>query len=163
MQKRLITIIFLIVALFCTASIPAQAQDSPIQLALVTPIQIFPEDYSITGIRFNLLYGRNVAVTGVDFGLINHTTSGETVGVQWGAIGLADGDFVGWQDNIVNVVRNDFEGLQWGLINYANHASGLQFGLVNYAITLQGLQIGLVNVIKQGGQFPVFPIINWSF
>jgi hypothetical protein len=164
MLNRSFALCLLFVVGLCAASIPAQAQeDSPIQLALFTPIQIFPENYSISGVRLNLLYGRNVAVTGVDFGLINHTTSGETVGFQWGGIGLADGDFVGWQDNVVNVVRNDFEGFQWGLVNYANHASGFQLGLVNYAVTLHGLQIGLVNVIKQGGQFPVFPIINWSF
>ena len=40
---------------------------------------------------------------------------------------------------------------------------GLQVGVVNYAQSMRGLQIGLVNIIKQGGQFPVFPIVNWSF
>ena len=41
--------------------------------------------------------------------------------------------------------------------------NGVQLGLVNYAGTMHGLQIGLVNIIKQGGAFPVFPIVNWSF
>jgi len=30
-------------------------------------------------------------------------------------------------------------------------------------VSMKGLQIGLVNIIRQGGQFPVFPIVNWSF
>jgi len=38
----------------------------------------------------------------------------------------------------------------------------LMLGFVNYAETMKGLQIGLINVIRQGGQFPVFPIVNWS-
>jgi hypothetical protein len=32
-----------------------------------------------------------------------------------------------------------------------------------YAQRLHGVQIGLINIIKTGGQFPVFPIVNWSF
>jgi hypothetical protein len=49
------------------------------------------------------------------------------------------------------------------LVNYAENMNGFQLGLVNYAQTAKGLQIGLVNIIRQGGQFPVFPIVNWSF
>ena len=157
---------YVIVLLLLTCALsasPAAAQDRPVQLALVTPIQLFPDDYSITGIRLNLLYGRNLYVTGLDLGLVNHATSGVSTGYQTGLVGLVDQDFVGWQHNAFNVVEGDFQGLQWGVVNYSRHANGLQLGLVNYAVTLKGLQIGLVNVIKQGGQFPVFPIVNWSF
>lgn len=141
----------------------AQAQDRPFQLALFSPIQIYPPNYEISGIRLSLIYGKNANVTGVDWGLINHTTTGQSVGWQLGVVGLVEADFMGWQDNWVNIVQGNFQGLQWGVVNSANHASGLQFGLVNYARTLHGLQIGLINIIKQGGQFPVFPIVNWSF
>jgi hypothetical protein len=48
-------------------------------------------------------------------------------------------------------------------MNYAGYANGLQLGIVNYAERMNGLQIGFINIIQQGGQFPVFPIINWSF
>jgi hypothetical protein len=48
-------------------------------------------------------------------------------------------------------------------VNYADHMSGFQLGLVNYARSAKGLQVGLANIIKQGGKFPVFPIVNWSF
>ncbi|MBU3955872.1 hypothetical protein KJ633_05370 [bacterium] len=50
-----------------------------------------------------------------------------------------------------------------GVVNYANSAKGLQLGVINYAVSLKGLQIGLINIIRQGGMFPVFPIVNWSF
>ena len=83
--------------------------------------------------------------------------------MQFGLIGLVEGDFSGWQGTAGNITKGTAEGLQWGVVNYAGHASGLQLGLVNYALSMKGLQIGLVNIIKQGGQFPVFPIVNWSF
>lgn len=150
----------LVAALF---PMQAQAQSKFFQLSLVTPVQIFPERTPIEGIRLNLLYGRNVSVQGLDVGLVNHTTTGHFKGVQWGMVGIADADFDGFQDNAVNVVKGRVEGFQWGIVNYAVSASGFQLGLVNYAGTMHGLQIGLVNIIGQGGAFPVFPIVNWSF
>ena len=144
-------------------STPVQAQNRPIQIALVAPVQIFPEENRISGIRLNLIYGRNVSITGLDFGLINHTTTGESKGIQFGMVALVDSDFMGWQDNWVNVTKGRFEGFQSGTVNYAKNMNGFQFGLVNYAERMKGLQIGLVNIIRQGGAFPVFPIVNWSF
>jgi hypothetical protein len=163
MAKRSYYLLCLFVLLTILISAPVQAENRPIQLALVTPIQIFPEDYSINGVRLNLLYGRNVSVSGLDIGLVNHTTTGTFKGLQYGLVGLADSDFLGWQDCVVNVTSGRCEGLQYGLVNYARNMSGLQLGLVNYAKNMKGLQIGLVNIIRQGGQFPVFPIVNWSF
>jgi hypothetical protein len=142
---------------------PARAEQRPIQLSLVTPIQIFPETDPISAVRFNFIYGRSVSVSGLDFGLANHTTTGLSKGLQWGAVNLADAEFLGVQLGFANVTQGNVEGLQWGFINYANYANGLQLGFINYARSMKGIQIGLVNVIKQGGQFPVFPIVNWSF
>lgn len=142
---------------------PALAQQKPIQLALFSPIQLVPEDNAISGIRLSLLYGKNTHVTGLDWGLVSHSTWGKSAGVQFGLVGLVDADFTGWQNNVVNITNRRFEGFQWGFVNYAGHVSGFQLGFVNYARSMKGLQIGLVNIIKQGGQFPVFPIVNWSF
>lgn len=142
---------------------PTMAEEKPVQLALLNPVQMFPDTTPIAGLRLSLLYGRNVSLTGVDLGLVNHTTTGPFLGYQWGGVGLAESDFTGWQNCWVNVTKGKMEGFQWGFVNYANHASGFQLGIVNYAVTMHGLQIGLVNIIKTGGQFPVFPIINWSF
>lgn len=161
-KRQIIALVFVALSIIAVAA-PAMAENRPIQLALFAPIQIFPEGTAISGIRLSLIYGKNTTVTGVDWGLINHNTIGQSVGWQAGLVGLVEGDFMGWQDNFVNVVKGDFEGLQWGFVNSANHAGGLQLGFVNYARTLNGLQIGLVNIIKQGGAFPVFPIVNWSF
>jgi len=163
MTVRSCLLLGLVISMAVLMAAPVFAQNKPIQLALVTPIQIFPEDTPIGGVRLNLLYGRNVKVSGIDLGLVNHTTTGMSVGWQYGLVGVNDADFLGFQDCVVNVTKGRCEGLQWGFVNYTGEMSGLQLGFVNYAVTMKGLQIGLVNIIKQGGQFPVFPIVNWSF
>lgn len=148
---------------FGASAVQGSEEEMPVQLALVTPIQIFPEETPIKGLRLSFIYGRSSRVTGLDWGLISHTTAGMSKGVQIGLVGLNEADYLGLQATSFNITRGDFEGFQWGVINYAGHANGFQLGIVNYAVTLKGLQIGLVNIIKQGGQFPVFPIVNWSF
>jgi len=65
--------IFSLVLLY-SLSVDVIAQEKPVQLSLVTPIQIVPEDQSLKGFRFNLLYGKNASVSGLDIGLVNRTT-----------------------------------------------------------------------------------------
>ena len=149
MTKKYSIVLGLAVLTFILISTPVQAQNQPIQIALFTPIQIFPEDNTIEGLRLNLVYGRNASVNGLDIGMFNHITKGVSKGVQFGVLGLVDADFTGLQFNIVNVTRGKFEGLQLGFVNFAG--------------SIKGLQIGFVNIINQGGAFPVFPIVNWSF
>lgn len=163
MINKWIVLLLSVVCVLILCASPTLAKNRPIQLALVTPIQIFPANDAITGIRLNLLYGRNVSVTGLDVGLVNHTSTGKFKGLQYGLVGIVDSDFAGWQDCGVNVTSGKFEGFQYGVVNFAGDMNGLQLGLVNYAKKAKGLQIGLVNIIRQGGQFPVFPIVNWSF
>lgn len=151
-------------ALLFSIATPARAGDKPIQLALFAPVQIFPDTDGIAGLRLNLLYGRNLSVTGLDIGLVNHTTSGDVKGVQWGAVGYVEGGFVGWQSNIANIVNRDFTGLQFGAFNYAERLEGLQLGVVNYAESVDGgLQIGLANIITEGGWLPFMIIVNGGF
>jgi hypothetical protein len=146
-------------------SIPTSlhAQEKPIQIALVTPIQIFSENTAIKGVRLNLIYGRNISITGLDLGLVNHVTNSPSTAVQFGFIGLVESNFTGWQDNAVNLTMEKCEGFQFGIVNYAGSMNGFQLGLVNYAEKMKGLQIGIINIIKKGGTFPFFPIVNWSF
>ncbi len=152
----------LLVALLVFPSLGA-AQTRPINVALVNPIQIFPESNSIEGLRINLIYGKNAGVVGLDWGLINSVGSGGVTGLQWGFVNINDGDFVGLQGALVNLTDKNVEGVQWGWYNQAGHVSGLQIGLVNNTGSMKGLQIGLINIIKSGGFMPVFPIINFSF
>lgn len=145
------------------SGLSARAADHPVQLSLITPIQIFPPSDTITGFRFSLLYGRNSGMTGLDIGLVAHIESGGFKGVQWSLVGLDHGDFLGWQAGGVNWTGKTMTGLQTGMVNIAERVEGVQFGLVNYTGTIHGLQIGLVNIIRQGGFLPVCIIVNGSF
>lgn len=157
------TIVMVIIILPFVLNSGIKAQDKPIQLALFNPVQIFPENTSITGLRFSLLYGKNAKMNGVDLGLVNFTSS-DQMGIQWGFVGYTEGNFTGWQDNFVSITKGNFVGLQSGAVTYnSGKVSGLQFAIVNYAETMNGLQIGLVNIIGKGGFLPVFPIFNFSF
>jgi len=138
-------------------------QEKPIQLALFNPVQIFPENTSIAGLRINLIYGKNASVTGLDWGFVNSTT-GSQKGVQFGFINLTDGGFTGLQEGFVNVSKGNSLGLQTGGVNYhQGNFNGLQISIVNYAATLEGLQLGLINIIGEGGFLPVFPLFNFDF
>lgn len=162
-MKKVLFVFFLLVLLMGVVDSRSFAQEKPIQIALVNPVQIFPESSSIAGVRLNIFYGKNHNVTGLDWGLVNSTT-GKQVGYQSGLVNLVDNGFLGWQNGFVNVTDNKFEGLQWGFVNYhKGKVSGVQMGFINYAGSMYGLQIGLINVINQGGAFPFFPIVNWSF
>jgi len=153
------------------------AQEKPIQLSVFPPIQITAEDQSVSAIRLSLLFGRNANVTGLDWSFIANHTTGDQLGVQFGLGALVEGDFTGWQANAVNLTRGEMHGLQTGFVNVAstgrgvqwagvNYAKqnyrGLQVAIVNYAQSLNGVQVGLINIIKEGGMFPVFPIVNWG-
>lgn len=134
----------------------------PIQLALLAPIQIFPESEQIIGFRFNLLYGRNAGMHGFDLGLVNHITGGFK-GLQAGPVGWIEGELKGVQYGLVSLATGSSTGAQLGGFNYARNHRGLQFGVVNFAERIYGLQIGLVNIIRQGGFLPVMIIANGSF
>ncbi len=165
------------VALTATAALPVAAQEQPVQLSLFTPIQIVPESQGVSAIRLNLIYSANKSVKYFDWGLVNVTTGGASAGVQWALVSINKGSFSGWQASAAAITGGQFkglqsgwftsakqgEGVQWGLVNTAEYWNGLQFGFVNYAQRLHGVQIGLINIIKSGGQFPFFPIVNWSF
>ncbi len=163
MKARLSQIVlFFSFALLALPSI-SSAQSKPINVALFNPIQVFPEDNSIAGLRINLIYGKNVKMVGLDWGLVNSVGSGGFTGLQWGLVNMVDGNVLGLQGGVANITNGNVEGFQYGWYNSGNHVSGFQLGLVNVAQSMKGLQIGLLNFIKTGGQFPVFPIVNWSF
>ena len=162
-MKQLLKFALLLFVLFFSFNSKVISQGNPIQLALFNPIQIVPEGESVNGIRLNLIYTKNVNVTGFDWGLVNQTT-GKQLGVQWGGVNLTDGGFTGWQSGAVNISKGSSVGLQTGWVNYhSGNFNGLQFSIVNYAATLEGLQLGLINIIGSGGFLPVFPIFNFDF
>lgn len=163
-------------ALTLFAAGTAFAAPSPVQLALFNPAQIVKEDQSVGILRIDLIYGKNANVTGLDLGLINHTT-GDQAGLSYGIVNVVQGSFTGWQDNLISIADTSFLGLQsgaynqskdghgvqFGIVNVTEKMSGLQLGFVNYTRTMtRGVQIGLGNFILEGG-IPFLPIVNARF
>jgi len=144
------------------ATLPACAAERAVNLSLFTPLSLVKPEDSVSAFRFNLIYGKNASVRVVDLGLVNHTTSGLSKGLQWGFANITEGDFQGIQLAAINVNSGNTEGFAWSGINYAKNAKGLQLAVVNYAQSLHGVQVGVVNIIKHGGFLPVCIIANWS-
>jgi hypothetical protein len=160
---------------------PTQASGSstPVQLALWSPIQVFDEGASVTGLRLILISGVNRDVTGLDLLGIASLTQGDQTGLQLGLYDEVGGDLTGWQ---LGVFANDVEGrargfqsaaisnragegigVQFaGILNRTGRMRGLQISLVNWTDELEGVQVGLVNINRKG-RIPFLPIFNAGF
>jgi hypothetical protein len=150
-----------------------------LQLSLVTPVQIFPETFAVSGLRINLIFGRNRALRGLDLGTVNEVTE-RVEGVQLIGVNLA-GDLAGLQIGLfnsaatseagccqlgaINILRGeDSQGTMLGfLFNKADGLRGLQLGLINICNTLDGCQLGLINIILQSEALMFCPIFNAQF
>ncbi len=112
-MKKLLFII-LVSAFMSVFFIGSARAESPVSISLFNPIQIVNEYDSVKGLRFNLIYGVNDDVAGIDFGLVN-----KSYGTQ-----------KGFQLGMFNNTTN-FRGLQIGLINNTHQFEGVQVGLIN--------------------------------
>jgi hypothetical protein len=153
------------------------AEAKPLQLALFNPVQVRPATDSIEGARLNVIYGKNVGLTGVDVGLVNHLT-GSCTGLQNGPVNITEGSFTGIQDgwlysrtngSITGIqsgaitINGAITGLQAGFVNLAGAVDGIQFGVFNQCAGLSGLQIGLLNQDLSNQKWPLLPLVRWAF
>lgn len=160
MMTRIKTAFLLPAAVLAMLPAAAARAEKPVNLSLVTPLQVFSESEAIVGFRLNLIYGRQARMSGLDLGLVNHV-KGELFGVQWGLANIVEGSATAWQAGFVNYTRGNFVGAQTGAFNYAGTMKGLQFGLVNWTGSMQkGIQIGLANIIERDGWLPFMVIVN---
>ena len=144
------------------AALPALAAEKPINISLITPISLVKAEDGVSAFRLDLIYGRNTSVKVVDIGLINHTTTGLSSGLQLGTVNFTEHASNGIQLGFVNYNKGSGQGFEWAGVNYAETGGGLQLAFVNYAGTMKGVQIGAINIIKKGGMFPVMIIANWG-
>ncbi len=162
-MKSLFTIALLVLMVIAIMPADGLTEEKAVQLSLFNPLQIRSEDTAIKYFRFNLIYGKNTSIVGLDLGLVNHLTAGESKALQAGFVNWVEADLKGIQYGAINATKGTFTGWQWGFVNYSGHTKGLMLGFVNYAESMYGIQIGLINIIKEGGMLPFFPIFNFSF
>ena len=89
-------------------------RNTPFQISFANPLQLFHESTNVTGLRINIIYGRNQSVYGIDAGLIN-----------W-----SDNDMYGIQAGLYNRAKK-VKGIQAGFINVTDSIFGIQIGLFN--------------------------------
>jgi len=142
---------------------------TPLQVSIWSPVQVFPEDYDVAGIRCGI-YSRNRHVYGLDVGVQNRadaSSGGIQVGLLFSAVSGMGVDFLfpsliieaagpNW-DNIDKICVNgkcaSYTGLQISYIsNYADEIRGVQVAFVeNGAVGLRGCQFSCVNECSSGG------------
>jgi hypothetical protein len=144
----------LIAALLFSGASVVEAAFTPLQISIWDPVQVFPADWSVVGVRANILHGVNARVYGLDIGLLsNRTTSsggGLSIAMINGAWGESLGGFVGLESFVGQIRpsrrRHDngctYVGAQLGVFNGAESLYGMQFGSVNVANYMNGIQIG---------------------
>ena len=166
MNKTFFSIILIALMLFAIPSGAFAGGKSRVaQFSFFNPIQVFPEQDSVRALRFNMLYGYNKDITGLDFGTVNRV-SGNLSGVQLGVFNWVHGDGEVWQSAVVNITEGNFLGVQTGFFNWTkkSHTKGAQLGIVNIAGKLDSaLQIGLLNFNNSGEPMKFLPIVNFSF
>jgi len=166
--------------LLACPSLSRAGETAPLQVSLFHPLQAYPDDYSVDGLRLNVIYGVNDNVQGIDLGLVNET-KGNVQGFELGADNRVSDDFTGGQLGLFNEVKGNFNFLQLGLIANITKGSctgfqasvfyndagqemrGLQLGIVNHAGSLYGIQIGLLNFNDDTKYIGFFPFINAAF
>lgn len=154
-------------------SFQSHAFYSPLSLSVLPPVQFPPDDFSITGARVSVFYGRHRDVYGLDVGGIGNITDQSFTGLalaggfNWTkgvthilGLQLAGGANVntgkthvfGLQAALLNVMtaESSVTGFEIALANLAAHTTvnGLQVGLYNRALVVNGFQIGVINVTE---------------
>jgi hypothetical protein len=164
MKKVRIAILITLVLSFLLSGVFAQ-KARPVQFALFNPVQVVKQDYSIHGIRLNLIYGVNEDVNGVDGGFINQT-NGTQRGAQWGIVNIGKENFYGFRYGWVNLLDYHFHGMSTGgvTVNKGN-VDGWVSGAVTVVLgKVQGVMSGGINVMHgdyfKGAQLGAINIIN---
>ena len=169
-MKKSIASILAVLSLF--TSMPAIAAFSPVGVSILPPLQFPPSDFSITGARISLLYGRQRDVYGLDVGVLGNIVEQDLNGISLSGLfninhGMTTIWFVqaagvtNWSTQKLNVygvqiagfaniveAESSVNGLQLSLANLASHTTirGFQVGVYNVARTVYGFQLGVVNV-----------------
>lgn len=166
-MKKFLSLFFILTLVVPAA---ARAEDRPINISLVDPVQITDNTYGISAFRLNILYGKNAGMQGLDLGIgVGHSTNGFAgLGLHYGA-NFVQGDAKGVQfSNIINLDMANFTGVQFAGANYV-HGDANAFQIAYASITkgdFSGVAIGAANIVQQnakGVKLGVFNMVSENF
>lgn len=124
-------------------------------------------DYS-NNFSFNILYGLNGGLKGLEIGSILNINRGQVSGIQISGVanyntGYTHGFILSGMSNIcldstnglfisglLNYTKQSSKGFQVATANIANDFEGFQLGVFNYSGKLKGVQLGVINIMKDG-------------
>ena len=137
---------------------------TPFQLSFFSPVQIFPVEHDVQGVRVSAVLGNNADITGIDVGGIGIAEA--MTGLQANLAYNGTESLDGMQIASINQVTGRVRGAQiGGIVSHADEVVGVQFApLHNLAETVTGVQIGgMINEteVLTGVQFGLFNF-NWS-
>jgi hypothetical protein len=172
-MKKMLVLVFAVLA---SCLVSSAFDTSPLQISIWPPnAQVVPDYIDVAGLKINLPYGGNNAITGIDLGIAS--SSDRCSALQLNVINIVREEFTGLQLGVANLdgsasgvkvglLMNNIDamskGIDLGFVNTALECHGLQFGLINYCEFMVGVQIGLVNIIRESN-VPFFPFINFCF
>jgi len=157
----------------------AQAGD-PAAFQFAMPGLRAPDNPRVSGFRLSFLQGKNVDMSGLDFGLLSMSETQNRSGLSL-IFGVSkttgrsthDGEASGLNAAFINRVRTIKSGANLGFINITDgfssvdisgvgisNRSNVQLGFVNITKTIDSFQFGFLN-IAENGFLPVFPIFNF--
>jgi len=150
-----------------------------------------PKDPVVSGMRLSFLYGKNQRTSGLDFGLLSISETGDMsgVGLILGVSRVTGDMSPGVTFSLVNYHSGRDSGLNMGFVNLLGEADGAfnfgfftiargatlvdlgavnmserslaQVGFVNISDEIGSFQFGLLNMAKNGF-LPVSPIFNFA-
>jgi hypothetical protein len=116
---------------------------------------------------FNILYGLNGGLNGVEIGSILNYNRGKVKGFQLAGVsnintGFSNGFLLSGVSNVcrdstagfllsgvLNYSKGNSKGFQLATVNIAaNEMKGVQLGVVNYAKKIKGFQLGVINILR---------------
>jgi hypothetical protein len=183
----IVTVMFMHVSLFAddAAKVPppkVELKDSDnssftaFQFSFFSPLQIFPKEDNVYGLRLTLPYGENDTLVGFDLGICNQLNN--LYGISFAALlaqrtenmygislsgifNISEGDDIGLSmAGFYNEVHT-IKGVQSAfLYNQAKVVKGVQFGLVNYCHDMRGAQVGIINFCETQ-PFPFTLLFNF--
>ena len=172
--KQLVVLTLALLLSFAGINISAQEVEkissTTTQLTFAYPLGTNGTDamYVSNNFSFNVLYGLNGGLDGIELGGIMNLNKGDvsgfqlsgiananlerTSGLMWaGCVNLSVDEMRGVQLADINTALDDLTGVQVGVINYARRLKGVQLGVVNIVGEDNGaVPVGLINIVKGG-------------
>jgi hypothetical protein len=127
---------------------------SPFEFGIFTPVQIFDDESNICFLRISAFYTKSKAAYGFDFGIINNSI--DAAGLQIALANICQDSQIGLGIGVINFARKSAYGCQIGAFNKSgsgkilaeyDSGAGVQIGWTNISKSLfSGVQIGIANI-----------------